>query len=113
MGPLIYFIALTSALVVGSTVRSSNGLKARAFMDVPAGIPPIILNELAEEISYPLANFFQASLESGRLSKDWLTGNVSPIYKGCQRVDPKNFRPVSQTSTCSKVLERSIKFALI
>ncbi len=71
------------------------------------------MNELAEEISYPLAKIFQASLESGLLPKDWLTASVSPICKGGQCVDPKNFRPVSLTNTCSKVMERIIKFALV
>ncbi len=79
----------------------------------PDGIPPILLNELTDEISYPLTKIFQASLESGRLPKDWLTAKVSPIYKGGQRVDPKNFRPVSLTSTCCKVMERIIKIALV
>ncbi len=51
-------------------------------------------------------------VDSGRLPKDWLTANVSPIYKGGQRVDPKNFPPVSLTSTCLKVMERIIKLAL-
>ncbi len=31
----------------------------------PDGIRPILLNELAKEISYPLTKMFQASLESG------------------------------------------------
>ncbi len=70
----------------------------------PDGIPPPLLKELAEEISYPLSSIFQTSLDSGRLPKDWLTANVSPIYKGGQRVDPKEFRPVSLTSTCLKVM---------
>ncbi len=56
----------------------------------PDGITPILLNELAEEISYRLTKIFQASLESGRLPKDWLTANVSPICKDGQHVDPKN-----------------------
>ncbi len=57
-------------------------------------------------------NIFQTSLDSGRLPKDWLTANVSPIYKGGQRVDSKNFRPVILTSTCLKVIERIIKVSL-
>ncbi len=88
-------------------------LKSLKKIQIPDGIPPILLNELAEEISYPLTKNFQASLESGRLPKYWLTANVSPIYKGGQRLDPKSFRPVSLTSACSKVMERIIKFALI
>ncbi len=39
--------------------------------------------------------------------------NVQPICKGSQCVDSNIFRPVSLTSTCSKVMERIIKFALI
>ncbi len=61
----------------------------------------------------PITKFFQTSLESGRLLTDWLTVNVSPIYKGGQRVDPKYFRSVSLKSTDSKVMERNIKVALI
>ncbi len=37
---------------------------------------------------------------------------IANIQRG-QRVDPKNFRPVSLISTCSKVMERIIKFALV
>ncbi len=70
------------------------------------------MNELAEEISYPLTKKIQASLESGRLPKDWLTANVSPIHKGGQRLDPKNVQPVSLPSTCSYVMERITNFAL-
>ncbi len=78
----------------------------------PDGIPPLLLKEWAEEISYPLSNIFQTSLDSGRLPKDWLTANASPIYKGGQHVDPKNCQPVSLTSMCLKVMEHIIKVAL-
>ncbi len=88
-------------------------IKLLHVRDVELALILTLLNELAEEISYPLAKIFQASLESGRLPKDWLTATVSPIYKGGQRVDPKNVRPVSLTSTSSKVMERIIKFALV
>ncbi len=71
------------------------------------------MNELAEEISHPLTNIFQASLESGRLPKDWLAATVSPIYKGGQLEDSKKFRSVSLTSTRFKVMEPIIKIALI
>ncbi len=64
-----------------------KSLKKEKF-PCPDGIPPIPLNKLAKEIRYPLTKIVQASLESGRLPKYWLTANVSPIYKGCQRVGP-------------------------
>ncbi len=42
----------------------------------PYGILPILLNELAEEISYPLTKIFQASLESGLLPNSRCIANV-------------------------------------
>ncbi len=45
--------------------------------------------ELAEEISYSLSNIFRLHWVLDDYQKYWLTANISPIYKGGQRVDPK------------------------
>ncbi len=42
------------------------------------GIPQILLKEMVEEISYPITNIFQTSLEPGRLPGDWLKTNLPP-----------------------------------
>ena len=57
----------------------------------------------------PLLTFiFQSSLDQGQLPQDWKSANITPIYKKGNRTDPANYRPISLTSTCSKILEHII-----
>jgi len=44
-------------------------------------LAPRFLNELKEEICYPLVSIMTASLESGVVPDDWKIANVTPIYK--------------------------------
>ena len=67
-------------------------------------IPPF---KAAEEIS-PYLNIFQQSLQSSQLPTDWLTANISPIYKKGSRSVAANYRPVSLTSVSCKLLEHII-----
>ena len=71
----------------------------------PDGITTKILKELAEEISPILTIIFQSSLDTGTLPSDWKDANVTPIFKKGEHYDPANYRPVSLTSVCCKVLE--------
>ena len=57
----------------------------------------------------PLLTFiFQSSLDQGKLPSDWKIANITPLYKKGSRTDPSNFRPISLTSVCCKVLEHII-----
>jgi hypothetical protein len=40
---------------------------------------------------------------------DWKTANVTPIFKKDVKADPGNYRPVSLTSVCCKLLESVIR----
>ena len=55
-----------------------------------------------------LTLIFSASLKQGRAPDDWKEVNVSPIFKKGDKSQPTNYRPVSLTSVCSKVLEHII-----
>ena len=71
----------------------------------PDGITTTILKELAEVISPILTIIFQSSLDTGILPSDWKDANVTPVFKKGEHYDPANYRPVSLTSVCCKVLE--------
>ena len=45
----------------------------------PDCIPVQLLQKSAEYISSPLAKFFQLSLSSGKLPRDWVTANIIPV----------------------------------
>ena len=74
----------------------------------PDRIPPYILKNCAEEISPVLKVIFTKSFTTGILPKDWLTANICPVHKKGRCDDASNYRPISLTSICSKVLEHII-----
>ena len=74
----------------------------------PDKIPSRLLKELAYEIAPVLAILFSATLDQSCLPADWKNANVVPIFKKNNRSCPLNYRPVSLTSICCKVLEHII-----
>ena len=75
----------------------------------PDGVPARILKMGATEIAPALATIFRKSLETGQLPEDWRNANISPIFKKGDRTLPSNYRPVSLTSICCKVMEHVIR----
>ena len=56
---------------------------------------------------------FQRSLESGTIPNDWRNANVTPLFKKGERYKAANYRPVSLTSICSKLMEHVIASQLM
>ena len=75
----------------------------------PDKIGPQLLQKLKRTVSPILAKIFNASLSGGQVPEDWREANVTPIFKKGSKADPGNYRPVSLTSVCCKLLERIIK----
>ncbi len=71
-------------------------------------IPNTVLKQCADEISPCLSEIFRQSLSSATLPIDWTKANVAPIFKKGNRHEPANYRPVSLTSVCCKLLEHII-----
>ena len=74
----------------------------------PDGLKPLVLRELAKEIAPILQLIFQRSLDTGEVPRDWRDANVTPIFKKGSRFLASNYRPVSLTCICSKILEHVI-----
>ena len=72
------------------------------------GIPPKQLKEIVEQISTPLATWFNLSLQEGIVSADWNEANITPLFKKGSRNKPDNYRAMSLTSVVCKLLERNI-----
>jgi hypothetical protein len=73
----------------------------------------MLLKELIEEVAEPLTLIFNKSLASGEVPDDWRDAHVTPIYKKGQKSDPSNYRPVSLTSVCCKMLESVIRDEMV
>jgi hypothetical protein len=71
----------------------------------PDNIRPLILKELYHEISPILCFIFQISKNTGKIPGEWKRANVVPIYKKGPRHLAENYRPVSLTCICCKLME--------
>ena len=69
---------------------------------------PRVLKEISEAVAPILTIIFQRSLDTGKLPHDWKEANVVPIYKKGPKYKPANYRPVSLTCICSKIMEHII-----
>ncbi|KAI8493409.1 DTW domain-containing protein 2 [Branchiostoma belcheri] len=74
----------------------------------PDGIPPRLLKTVAVQIAPILQVIFSQSISTGDVPEDWRTANITPIFKKGDRTTPSNYRPVSLTSVCGKVLEHIV-----
>ncbi|BHF77094.1 hypothetical protein SprV_0502019600 [Sparganum proliferum] len=79
----------------------------------PVEIPAKLLFELAQELAKPLSFLCQKSFDAGILPTDWKTAHITPLYKSGSRALATNYRPVSLTSICCKVMEKTIKKELM
>ena len=74
----------------------------------PDKIVPRLLHDFAHILAEPLVEIFSKSLETSDVPHDWQTANVVPIFKKGERYKPSNYRPVSLTCICCKIMEHVI-----
>lgn len=74
----------------------------------PDKIPNAFLRRYAEKLSEFLVVIFCASLSSAVIPSEWKTARVVPVLKKGDASLISNYRPISLTSTCCKLLEHII-----
>ena len=65
-----------------------------------------LLSKCASVISEPLASLFSKSMREASVPSLLKREAVVPIYKGGDRLDPSNYRPVSLTPILMKIMEK-------
>ena len=79
----------------------------------PDNIPARLLKELADSLGPALAILYQASVDTGTVPDIWKSATVAPIFKKGDRNKPSNYRPISLTVICCKLLEHIIHSSVI
>ena len=71
----------------------------------PDGIPNVLLKSIAQVLSRPLALLFERCMVVVFIPKIWKTARIVPTMKKRSPLKASNYRPISLTSTVSKVME--------
>ena len=79
----------------------------------PDSISLYILKHCADEITPILHVIFNHSLSTNSLPSDWLKANICPVFKKGNHSSVSNYRPISLTSICAKVMEHIIYHSII
>ncbi|UYV72511.1 hypothetical protein LAZ67_9003466, partial [Cordylochernes scorpioides] len=75
----------------------------------PDGIHGQMISNLDKNGKEILLDIFNNSWKTGKLPQDWKTATIIPIKKLDKSADdPKNYRPISLTSICCKLMEKII-----
>ena len=74
----------------------------------PDNIPSQLFKELGEELAPCLANIFQSSIDSGKLPEDWRRAKIASAFKKGNTCQAENYRPISLTCICCKLLEHIV-----
>ena len=67
------------------------------------------LKSCVEVLSPSIVALFNKSLSRGEIPDAWREAIVIPIHKKSSKSDPKNYRPVSLTSSVCKLLENIVR----
>jgi hypothetical protein len=59
------------------------------------GIHPRVLKELSSVLAYPLKLIFEHSFRNKELPIDWLSADITVIFKKGKKTEAGNYRPVS------------------
>ena len=79
----------------------------------PDGVSGALLKNCAKVAAKFLKIIFEQSLQTGDLPKDWGEALVHPVFKGGNHKKPENYRPISLTCICCKMMERILVASIV
>ena len=74
----------------------------------PDEIPSFMPKSYANQLAPILTIIYQASIDQSTIPNNWTKANVTPIFKKGDKANPGNYRPISLTCICCKILEHII-----
>ena len=72
------------------------------------GLGPRIIKLAVDSISPSIAMLINKSIETGEFPSQLKVAKVFPIFKGGDKTDPSNYRPISILPTVSKIFEKHV-----
>ena len=89
----------------GTTAKALDGLNPSKYTGTDL-IPPRILKLAAKELAPSLTKIFNLSITCGYYPKRWKRGDWVPVFKKDDKMERKNYRPVTVLNAVNKVFEQ-------
>ena len=89
---------------MGFTLKNLKVPKSTGLDKIPATVLKIASSLIAPSLTF----IFNLSLSSVIVMDDWKNARVYPVYKGKDRRDMGNYRPISILQIISKVFEKDV-----
>jgi len=93
---------------IDGVYRILHNLKAKSSKG-PDGYSAMFIKNLASSIAFPLTILFNESFCAGIIPSVWKQALIIPSFKKGLASDPNNYRPISLTCICCKVMESVVK----
>ena len=102
--PLSVFMTPTSSKEVSTVIHGLNNKDSSGFDDISNRI----LKGITSGISVPLSVLTNRSIVEGIFPTEMKKADTVPLYKGKEKYDKNNYRPISLLLTMSKVIEKIV-----
>ena len=76
-------------------------------------VSQMVLKKCAKEWAKPLKIIFNKSYSEGEVPEEWRMANITPLFKKGSKLEAVNYRPVSLTSVCCKLMEGIVRDELM
>ena len=87
--------------------------KLKSTSPGPDNIPPIFYKQAAVSMAFPLSILFRTYIDLHEIPSEWKLSIITPKFKKGLPSDPSNYRPISLTCTCCKIMESIITSELL
>ena len=111
--PQVVQSSLSTIIVTEQMVRDRLKEQKPGKSAGPDGIHSKVVVETQEQLVRPLTMILNKSLKEGVVPNSWKEAEVVPIFKKGKRDDPCNYRPVSLTSICGKIMEKIVRKEIV
>ena len=100
------------------TISEEHILKALADFSpklsrTPDDLPAMLIKKIAYSIKSFLSMFYNLSIKTGQIPKQWKISLITPVYKKGSKCNHANYRPISLTSFLCRVLEKIISCQIL
>ena len=108
-----YAQALENIVITNSIMKKAIGHVNSSKSASPDLIYPNLIKQTQVARFEPLTGIFQKSVDEGAIPEVWKCANVTAIFKSGEKSKSSNYRPISLTSVPGKIMERTIRDALV